>query len=675
MATFDEILRRTAYKRPYMKDYKPMFGTSTGGTGRFGGSNFASSNLGYSNTPSEQGFNTNQKFFSAFTPGIAYDSFEEALAVGKEARDTQDLEDYNLYANSFGIAPSAEGFDSYRKEKGAERQQEQVQSQKNAAVARQIFEKERALRISERDKALARQQSMAQQRQLNAYRNASIAQKRDAALKRQATASRSASRTAQSNRMKQLMDNASKGYYSDMSRDQFVNMLDKSGVKNPLDITQAVGGFDAFNKTTEEDQAKVDQSLRDDQIKAVEDIIKNNPRSLYTYSKEPENISQLTMQDKYRLNELMRNQNLEAERVNQDSAYVEREYGRLLGQARADKIEELVGDGKDRDEAILEVDSTDQWINDAAEDSESIGKLLGDKEYGKFIMGDLRNPRFAKSLKEPSKFLFPTKGMVGDRFTGVVDEKTGQVFALEPGDFSDDPNYYYGDQVQGVSEDGMPNSLYNIGQGAADLVSPMTPTPDPSEPPPLPDEMVGSNTGDNQIVSEVSERLAQGQTPEEIMGTPPTISGDEGMFDPSGNFFQRGGTTIEGSNLHQGSKAWTNLGGMAAGIGKLPIAMLAGAAEIPVNAYRTATGSPTGPLFSRDVKSIPMLDPYEYGKFGANKAPVTKEYAMNVLLPAYIKQVQSPEISGDQAKAIATARLSKNYLIIEDLIDSTGETF
>ena len=70
-----------------------------------------------------------------------------------------------------------------------------------------------------------------------------------------------------------------------------------------------------------------------------------------------------------------------------------------------------------------------------------------------------------------------------------------------------------------------------------------------------------------------------------------------------------------------------------------------------------------------------MLDPYEYGKFGANKAPVTKEYAMNVLLPAYIKQVQSPEISGDQAKAIATARLSKNYLIIEDLIDSTGETF
>lgn len=659
MATIDEILRRTAYKRPYMKDYKPMFGTSTGEAGRFGGSNFASSNLGYSDTPSEKGFNTNQKFYSAFTPGIGYDSFEEALAVGKEARDTKDLEDYNSYANSFGVAPSAEGFDAYRKEKGAERQQEQAQSQKNAAVARQIFEKERALKIAERNRILARQQSMAQQRQLDSYRRASIAQRREASLRKQATASRSASRTSQSNRMKQLMDNTSKGYYSDMSRDEYSDMLSKSGVSNPLDLTQAIGSFDAFNKTKEEDQAKLDQSLRDDQVKAVEDIIKNNPRSLYTYSKTPENISQLTLQDKYRLNELMRNQNLEAERMNEDSEYVQREYGRLLGQARADKIEELVEGGKTNDEAISEVDSTDGWINDAAQDSESIGKLLGDKEYGKFIMGDLRNPTFAKSLKEPSKFLFPTKGMVGDRFTGVVDEKTGQVFPLEKGDFSDDPNYYYGDKVQGVSEGGIPNSLYNIGQGADDLVSPMTPTPDSSDPAPLPDEMVGVQSGDNKINSEVKERLAQGQTPEEIMGTPPTIQGDEGMFDPSGNWFQRGGTTISGSNLNQGSKAWTNLGGMAAGIAKLPL-----------QAVQSAYGQvlTDKPLLSTDSKSIPMLDPYEYGKFGANKAPVTKEYAMNVLLPAYLKQVESQEISGEQAMAIATDRLSKNYLIIEDLI-------
>ena len=60
MATIDEILRRTAYQRPHMKNYKPMFGGGSDAPGRFGGSNFASSTLGYSDTPSGQGFNTPQ---------------------------------------------------------------------------------------------------------------------------------------------------------------------------------------------------------------------------------------------------------------------------------------------------------------------------------------------------------------------------------------------------------------------------------------------------------------------------------------------------------------------------------------------------------------------------------------------------------------------------------------
>tara|TARA_Y100000361_G_scaffold21819_1_gene17007 strand:+ start:23151 stop:25157 length:2007 start_codon:yes stop_codon:yes gene_type:complete len=668
MATIDEILRRTAYKRPYMKNYKPMFGTSSGGTGRFGGSNFASSTLGYSNTPNGERFKPTEKFFSAFTPGIAYDSFEEALAVGKEARDTQDLEDYKSYANSFGVSPSAEGFDAYRKEKGAERQQEQAQSQKNAAVARQIFEKERALRIAERDKAIALQQDRAKQMQLEAYRRASIAQKRRAAQMTDMRSRREAARTAQNNRMKQLMDNAAKGYYSDMSRDQFANMINQAGVDNPLDVTQAVGGFDAFNTKAQEDQARIDQSLREDQVKAAEGIIKNNPRSLYTFAKEPENISQLTMQDKYRLNELMRNENLEIERTNQASAMAEESWNNrvdfLANEVRTDS------EFKDKPEEVIQEEISrrkESDLGNAEGEDLTLGKLL--KIYEGRITGDLiNNPIFPKATAEPSPFLFPTKGVVDGYFTGTVDEATGQVYPLEPGDFSDDPNYYYGDTPAGVSSD--------------TEVSPMTPTPEPDTPEPdtptpltddgpapLPDEMVGSTVGDNEMVTEVQERLAQGQTPEEIMGTPPTIQGDEGLFDPSGNFFQRGGTTIEGSNLHQGSKAWTNFGGMAAGIGKLPVAMLAGAAEIPVNAYRTATGSaPTGPLFSRDVKSIPMLDPKEYGKYGSNRIPVTKQYAIDVLLPAYKNQARSLEFQGKMADQIAMSNLRKNYLIIEEFI-------
>ena len=659
MATIDEILRRTAYKRPYMKNYKPMFGTSSGGAGRFGGSNFASSTLGYSNTPSGQGFNTGQKFFSAFTPGIAYDSFEEALAVGKEARDTQDLEDYKSYANSFGVPPSAEGFDAYRKEKGAERQQEQAQSQKNAAVARQIFEKERALRIAERNKAIALQQDRAKQMQLEAYRRALIGQKRRAAQMTDMRSRREAARTAQNNRMKQLMDNAAKGYYSDMSRDQFANMINQAGVDNPLDVTQAVGGFDAFNKKAQEDQARIDQSLREDQVKAAEDIIKNNPRSLYTFAKEPENISQLTMQDKYRLNELMRNENLEIERTNQASAMAEESWNNrrdfLLNEIRTDPNFENKSEEEIQAELVNKI--RDDLGNAEDENALTLGRIA--ENYKDYISGDLINdPVFLKATAEPSPFLFPTKGVVDGYFTGTVDEATGQVYPLEPGDFSDDPNYYYGDTPAGVSSD--------------TEVSPMTPTPEPDTPEPdtttpltddgpapLPDEMVGSTVGDNEMVTEVQERLAQGQTPEEIMGTRPTIQGDEGMFDPSGNFFQRGGTTIVGSNLHQGSKAWTNLGGMAAGIGKLPFQAIQ-------SAYGQAfTG---GPLLSTDSKSVPMLDPKEYGKYGSNRIPVTKQYAIDVLLPAYKNQARSLEFQGKMADQIAMSNLRKNYLIIEEFI-------
>ncbi|HIA01855.1 MAG TPA: hypothetical protein EYN66_08085, partial [Myxococcales bacterium] len=76
-------------------------------------------------------------FQSTYTPGVGYKSFEEALAVGKEARDNQDLEDYRRYAGSFGVPATAQGFDSYRKEKHGERQQEVSAAQKNAAIARQ----------------------------------------------------------------------------------------------------------------------------------------------------------------------------------------------------------------------------------------------------------------------------------------------------------------------------------------------------------------------------------------------------------------------------------------------------------------------------------------------------------------------------------------------------------
>ena len=143
--TYDEELRRSAYKRPWMKGYRnpldaPRFGE---GTGFIGGGKQT-----YLDSPGGKGFTADKKFFSNYTPGLEYKSFEEALAVGKEARDSQDLEDYRRYAASFGVPATAQGFDNYRKEKHGERQQEQSAAQKNAAIARQQANQNREFALS-----------------------------------------------------------------------------------------------------------------------------------------------------------------------------------------------------------------------------------------------------------------------------------------------------------------------------------------------------------------------------------------------------------------------------------------------------------------------------------------------------------------------------------------------
>jgi hypothetical protein len=653
MATIDEILRRTAYQRPHMKNYKPMFGGGSDAPGRFGGSNFASSTLGYSDTPSGQGFNTPQKFYSAFTPGIAYDSFEEALAVGKESRDKQDINDYQMYSNALGVQASPEGFDAYRQEKGAERQMEQGQSQKNAALARQIFEKERALQINRRDKMVSERNALQQQAALENYRRASVQQRREAANQKARTAARSRSATSQDSRIKQLIGNARKGYYSEMNRDQFANMVKSAGVQNPLDITEAVGGFDAFSKETQEGVANENQKLRDDQIKAAEGIIKSNPAALYTYSKDPTNTSELTMQDKYRLNELQRAKNLRLEDSQRDYEYVLKEYPERLEAAK--------------DAAMNEDGSLpDGWLDDALKDDTegTLGELISNKVYSDYIAGDYNDPDFLKPRGMPSQFLFPTYGVSDGKFTGVIDEKTGKASPLEPGDFSESPWYYYGDQPQqsepavepavGPTGEPVPTGGPMVGQ----VPSPMTPNPD--VPPSFPATGgVGVQSDDDRMITEVRERLAQGETPEEIMGQPPTLSGMESINNPEGNFLSRAGSTVSGTNLNQGSQAWSNLGAAGASIAKLPVL-----------AFNDMANAWSGSGMDTSSKNVPMLDPKEWGKYGSNKIPVTKKYAIEVLLPKYRELVSKQSRGmqqGDMLEAGALKMMRDQYLIIEKL--------
>jgi len=647
MATIDEILRRTAYQRPHMKNYKPMFGGGSDAPGRFGGSNFASSTLGYSDTPSGQGFNTPQKFYSAFTPGIAYDSFEEALAVGKEARDKQDIDDYQMYSNALGVQASPEGFDAYRQEKGAERQMEQGQSQKNAALARQIFEKERAFQINRRDKMISERNALQQQAALENYRRASVQQRREAANQKARTAARSRAATSQDSRIKQLISNARKGYYSEMTRDQFANMVKSAGVQNPLDITEAVGGFDAFSKETQEGVANENQKLRENQIKAAEGIIKSNPAALYVYSKDPANTSELTMQDKYRLNELQRAKNLRLEDSQRDYEYVLKEYPERLQAAKDAAMNE---DGE----------LTEGWLNEALNETEegTLGELVQSKVYSDYIAGDYNDPDFLKPRGMPSQFLFPTYGVSDGKFTGVIDEKTGKASPLEPGDFSESPWYYYGDQPQ-QSEPavetvpGRPTSAEFDAMvaeaGAEDEVPPDFPATGG----------VGVQSDDDRMITEVRERLAQGETPEEIMGQPPTLSGMESIVNPEGNFLSRAGSSVSGTNLNQGSQAWSNLGAAGASLAKLPVL-----------AFNDMANAWSGSGMDTSSKNVPMLNPKEWGKYGSNRIPVTKKYAIEVLLPKYRELVSKQSRGmqqGDMLEAGALKMMRDQYLIIEKL--------
>ena len=69
-------------------------------------------------------------------------------------------------------------------------------------------------------------------------------------------------------------------------------------------------------------------------------------------------------------------------------------------------------------------------------------------------------------------------------------------------------------------------------------------------------------------------------------------------------------------------------------------------------------------------KNVPMLDPKEWGKYGSNKIPVTKKYAIEVLLPKYRELVSKQSRGmqqGDMLEAGALKMMRDQYLIIEKL--------
>lgn len=87
---------------------------------------------------------------SAFLPEEKFDTFEQAMASGKQARDTADWGDYEKYAAAFNTEPSVEGFGAYRQEKEVERGSEQKARQVSYENAKKVEAEQfsRAMKIN-----------------------------------------------------------------------------------------------------------------------------------------------------------------------------------------------------------------------------------------------------------------------------------------------------------------------------------------------------------------------------------------------------------------------------------------------------------------------------------------------------------------------------------------------
>jgi hypothetical protein len=242
-----------------MKNYRGGIGSGS----RFGGDD----GLAQQDSYLEPGWmNPSVDYYSESTPGVKYKSFEEALAVGKEARELQDMEDYRRFTAATGLPETKEGYVGYRKEKGAQREVEKQKADKNAAIARQQFEKDRAFRASRLDRAIANRQARQQQANYN-YRTAATARGRQLdRLADEKGRRRTAQRTAKTDFLKQFHSEVAKG---SIPADEVPMHLKGMGIyPGELDYYQAMGAAAAHTK----DVRDVDIANR---VQAVRDIIKS----------------------------------------------------------------------------------------------------------------------------------------------------------------------------------------------------------------------------------------------------------------------------------------------------------------------------------------------------------------------------------------------------------------
>lgn len=277
MATIFENLRRSAYQRPWMKDYKGGIGNAR----RPGESGYLQQD-GYLQPGDAV---PKMAYYSASTPGVQYSSFNEALAVGKEAQDSQDINDYVRYANNLGLPQTPEGFDGYRKEKAQQRQLEQQTSMKNAEIARQQANRNRefAFKMAQaRESAARANRAAAQSDQRNRLSYMNYLQKlnKGTGTGRGGSGGGSGSGGSSSSKINRFMSGVKSGAYNDYTPNEVGQLINRFG-GDEIDYQTAL---DYINQSRLDRGTKAGEAVNkviDDQTKKVEDLITKDKDSKY----------------------------------------------------------------------------------------------------------------------------------------------------------------------------------------------------------------------------------------------------------------------------------------------------------------------------------------------------------------------------------------------------------
>lgn len=665
MATIFENLRRTAYQRPWMKNYKPMFGGLSSGSGsnRLGASNFASAGTQYMDSPGGEGFQGGQKFFSALTPGIAYDSFEEALAVGKEAQDSQDIEDYTRYAKALGLPTTAQGFDGYRKEKAQQRQLEQQTAQKNQQLALQQANRDRefAFKMAQARESAARANraaAQADQRNRLSYMNYLQKLNKGTGTGRGGSSSRSSGGSSGS-QINRLMSGIKAGAYNQYNPNEIAQLVQRYG-GDEIDLQTA---FDAVEQSTLDRSTKASTASRqasDREIKQQVDTI----------------------------NGLLQTDNL-AELKNADVDAIPYETAALLH----NKID-TVRNQAERDAMILQQAKDEMAAIEEREENDPDGQLGENwdelkkeviETFSKYIVGNPDDYRFVEQDKEIGESLADISPFADLFINDNQDEVPDGGTIDAPKELLDNPvtsedsfdfNLTPAEQAQADAVDAarlreqQEAFAESVRQGRDDLArsaANQVMNPESETRQTLgqladaynairPRSIPGGDYVDQRDIDEFN-RLTRPETVADPVA--PAFVGRNTMFvDPTSPWDI--GSTVEGSSIPQGTMAWENLK-----------AIPANAFSLIPEAFNAVKPLYTAGVFDREPQETirkPMLNPTAYT--GGVKPKITAEYAKR-LLPRYI-EIQKNMPNRDQGvnesdffERNAIAMLLEQYEIVD----------